>query len=210
MTSVKICGIKDPDNLRAALNAGAEFIGFVFHESSPRNINPTDAQTLQREITPDVKTVGLFVNPTDKDLRAALSQVKLDIIQLHGDESVMRVIEIKAAWKIPVMKAIRIATAEDLAQIPKFEVVADWLLFDTKVEGEAGGTGKSFDWNLLGNKTFKKPVMLGGGLTPENVATAIKIVKPNAVDVSSGVESTRGVKDPAKIRAFIEAVQENG
>ncbi len=207
MTLVKICGVRDAENLRAALDAGAAYIGFVFYKDSPRYIESAAVQALAREIPEDVKIVGLFVDPTDKDLRHVLSLVKLDMIQLHGDETPLRVIEIKAGFNIPVMKAIRVGGVEDLKDISKYEAVADWLLFDTKVEGEAGGTGKAFDWNLLVGRVFSKPFMLGGGLTPENAAGAIRLVKPSAVDVSSGVERARGVKDPAKIRAFIEAVE---
>jgi phosphoribosylanthranilate isomerase len=206
MTAVKICGIKDVVNLRAALSAGADFIGFVFYKDSPRYIDPLEAQTLAREIPNDVKIVGLFVNPTDKELNKVLSAAKLSMIQLHGEENPLRIVGIKAAYKIPVMKAIRIASEADLDGIEKFENAADWLLFDTKVEGEHGGTGQSFDWSILKGRTFKKPWMLGGGLRPDNVSRALDVVKPAAVDVSSGVERERGVKDPEKIKAFIEAV----
>lgn len=208
MTKIKICGLKTPETLRAALDAGTDYVGFVFYPPSPRNIDAAQAYALSREIPADVTLVGLFVNPTDKELNAVLSRVRLGLIQLHGDEPPLRIIEIKAAYKIPVMKAIRIGGIEDLAQVEKFEKSADWLLFDTKIEGEAGGTGKSFDWTLLRGKTFQKPWMLGGGLTPENVRRALNILQPGAVDVSSGVESARGVKDPAKIRAFINAVRQ--
>lgn len=207
---VKICGITDAENLRAAMNAGADYIGFVFYAPSPRAITPDAARELSREMVGGIKKVGLFVNPTDQDLRNVLSHVALDMIQLHGDESVIRVIEIKAAYKIPVMKAVRIGSAEDLAGIEKFETAADWLLFDAKIDGEAGGTGQVFDWSLVQGRSFKKPVMLSGGLTAEAVKRAIEVVKPAAVDVSSGVERARGVKDPAKIKAFIEAVNKNG
>lgn len=207
MTGIKICGLKEAETLQAALGAGANYIGFVFYPQSPRAINPQTAHALSREIPGDVTTVGLFVDPTDKEINATLSRIRLGMIQLHGNESPLRIIEIKAAYKLPVMKAIRIGGVDDLAQIEKFEKVADWLLFDTKVEGEAGGTGKSFDWNLLKGKTFKKPWMLGGGLNAGNVRDALNILQPDAVDVSSGVESARGVKDPEKIRAFIDAVR---
>lgn len=206
MTAVKICGIKDAENLRAAQNAGAEFIGLVFYPPSPRAIDAKTAQDLLREKVDGSKIVGLFVDPTDQDLRNVLAHVKLDMIQLHGDESPMRVIEIKAAYKIPVMKAIRVGSATDLEIASKYGA-ADWLLFDAKVDGEAGGTGTSFDWDLLKGRSFTKPVMLSGGLTPENVREAIDVVKPAAVDVSSGVERQRGVKDPAKITAFIKAAR---
>ncbi len=210
MTGVKICGLKDPELLRAAVGAGADYVGLVFYPGSPRHIEPAAAQALLREIPADVSVVGLFVNPTDKELRQTLSFVKPGMIQLHGDESPLRIIEIRAAYKIPVMKAIRVAGAQDLNGIEKYEAVSDWLLFDTKVEGQAGGTGKTFDWTLLEGRTFKKPWMLSGGLNAANVGGALNVARPDAVDVSSGVESAPGVKDAAKIRAFIEAVTTHG
>lgn len=206
MTAVKICGIKDAENFHAAQNAGADYIGFVFYPPSPRAIDPKAAQELAREKIGRAKIVGLFVDPTDNGLRNVLTHVKIDMIQLHGDESPMRVIEIKAAYNIPVMKAIRVSNASDIDAATKFGA-ADWILFDAKIDGEHGGTGKSFDWNLLKDRNFTKPVMLSGGLTPENVAEAIEVVKPAAVDVSSGVERERGIKDPAKITAFIKAAK---
>ena len=207
MTAVKICGITDTENLRAALDAGAKYIGFVFYKDSPRNIDPQVAWKLSREIPDDVTAVGLFVNPTDKELNAVLSSVKLGIIQLHGDEDPMRIVEIKASYGLPIMKALRIGDADDLENIPKFEKCADWLLFDAKIDGQQGGTGKTFDWNLLKDRKFYKPWMVSGGLNAGNVAQALNILHPDAVDVSSGVEKERGQKDPAKIREFIEAVK---
>lgn len=207
MTAVKICGITDSENLRAALDAGANYIGFVFYKDSPRNIDPQVAWKLSREIPDDVTAVGLFVNPTDKELNAALSTVKLGLIQLHGDESTMRIVEIKASYGLPVMKAIRINNESDLEEVKKFEKSADWLLFDAKINGQHGGTGKSFDWNLLKDRKFLKPWMLSGGLNAGNVAEVLNILHPDAVDVSSGVEKERGVKDPAKIREFIGTVK---
>ena len=207
MTTVKICGITDTENLRAALDAGAKYIGFVFYKDSPRNIDPQVAWKLSREIPDDVTAVGLFVNPTDKELNAVLSSVKLGIIQLHGDEDPMRIVEIKASYGLPIMKALRIGDADDLENIPKFEKCADWLLFDAKIDGQQGGTGKTFDWNLLKDRKFYKPWMVSGGLNAGNVAQALNILHPDAVDVSSGVEKERGQKDPAKIREFIEAVK---
>lgn len=219
-TGVKICGLKDKDNLRAALDAGAEYVGLVFHPASPRFIDVQTAWSLAREVPPDVKIVGLFVNPSDRELTKILSQVKIDMIQLHGDEDPLRVIAIKSGYNLPVMKTIRVAGEDDLSGVAHFEKAADWLLFDTKLppaltlppihggEGWEGGqsfgdTGQSFDWNLLAGKTFKKPWMLSGGLNAENVKDALALLQPDAVDVSSGVENISGEKDPDKIRAFI-------
>jgi phosphoribosylanthranilate isomerase len=207
MTEVKICGLKDSENLKAAIEAGADFVGFVFFEASPRNIDFHTAANL-RQLTPEnVRAVGLFVDPDDETLKKFALGLKLDMIQLHGDETPDRVMEIKRKFGIPVMKAIRIGDKTDLDQLEYFQPVSDWLLLDAKVEGEHGGTGKSFDWSLLRRRKIEKPWMLGGGLNAGNVASALGILRPKAVDVSSGVEIERGVKDAAKIRTFIEKVK---
>lgn len=207
MTQVKICGLKDTENLRVAIDSGADFIGMVFYPPSPRNIDYHTAANL-RQLTPEtVKAVGLFVDPDDETLEKFAAGLKLDMIQLHGDENPDRIMEIKRALHIPVMKAIRVGDKSDLDQLEIFQPVADWLLLDAKVEGEHGGTGKSFDWSLLRRRKIEKPWMLGGGLNSGNVASALGILRPKAVDVSSGVEIERGVKDAAKIRAFINAVK---
>lgn len=205
MPSVKICGITSLDNLRAAEKAGAQFIGFVFYPKSPRNISPEDAGGLSKQTT--LTKVGLFVDPTDDELLTILKIVSLNMIQLHGDETPSRVMEIKALTGKPVMKAIRVASTADLALAPNYALAADWLLFDAKVEGATGGTGKTFDWSIL--KSFRpgKPWMLAGGLTSENVKEALKTLSPTAVDVSSGVESAPGVKDAGKMAAFVANVR---
>ncbi len=208
MTAVKICGLKDTNNLRAAVEAGTDFVGFVFYSDSPRATDYHSAANL-RQLTPaHVKAVGLFVNPTDAELEK-YAGLRLDMLQLHGSETPERVAEIRRKSNLPVMKAIAVADTGDLKTIPAFESVADWILLDAKVPGEHGGTGQSFDWALLKGRTFHKPWMLSGGLNPGNVAEALKIAQPTAVDVSSGVESARGVKDSAKIRAFIETVKKS-
>lgn len=207
-TAVKICGLSKPDTLEAAIRAGARFVGFVFYEDSPRYVAPDIAASLAREVPTGVRSVGLFVDPEDAFLEQVLGTVPLDMIQLHGHESPARVAEIKARFQMPVMKAIRVGEAEDLAEISAYEEAADWLLFDTKSEGALGGTGHAFDWTILKGQIFRKPWMLGGGLNAGNVAGALSILKPAAVDVSSGVESARGVKDAGKIQGFIEAVKD--
>lgn len=227
MTAVKICGVTGPENLSAAAGAGARFVGFVFYPPSPRALSFDIAWTLAQKVPTGLRSVGLFVDPDDDMIRRITGGIPLDMIQLHGDESPGRVAEIKAATHMPVIKAVRIAGPEDLQIVAGYEAVADWLLFDSSSpppnppptggreedakasEGEGaqpGGTGQTFDWSLLEGRTFKKPWMLAGGLTAENVGKALKTLRPDAVDVSSGVEKSRGVKDPAKIKAFIEAV----
>ena len=209
MTAVKICGLSDPQNLQTAIDAGTRFVGFVFYEPSPRNVSFDTAWNLARAVPTSIRSVGLFVNPDDELLERVLTGIQLDMVQLHGNETPGRVAEIKDKYKMEVMKAIRVREESDLDGIEGFEAAADWLLFDSKPEKATlpGGTGHSFDWSLLEGRTFSKPWMLGGGLSPENVGDAIKKLSPNAVDVSSGVESAPGQKDPAKIKAFIEAVK---
>jgi phosphoribosylanthranilate isomerase len=209
MTAIKICGLRDSENLGAAIDAGANFVGFVFYPKSPRNIDFHTAANL-RQVTPaHVKAVGLFVDPSDADLGKFAVGLKLDMIQLHGEETPTRIAEIKSKFGLPVMKAIRFGSKNDLQQIDLYQPVSDWLLLDSRPQGAKlpGGTGKTFDWNLLSEKKFEKPWMLSGGLHAENVRMALAILKPDAVDVSSGVETERGVKDPAKIRDFIATVK---
>lgn len=203
MTQVKICGITDSPSLKAACDNGARFVGLVFHPASPRNLELDIAAQLSRQIPTGVRSVGLFVDPSDQQLEGVLSMVQMDMIQLHGTESRTRVAEIRKHFGLDVMKAIKINSQDDLRQIPDFRPVADWLLFDA-----GAGDGKTFDWSLLDG--YDDPTgrwMLAGGLTAGNVSDAIKDLAPPAVDVSSGVEKTRGKKSPDKIRAFLNTVK---
>lgn len=206
MTAVKICGINTPEALEAATSYGARYVGFVFYPPSPRNVSFDIAWNLARAVPTGVRSVGLFVDPEDALLEQIVTGIQLDMIQLHGNETPGRIAEIKSKYAMPVMKAIRVRDESDLDNIAGYEAAADWLLFDSKPENAAlpGGTGHSFDWSLLKGKTFSKPWMLSGGLTPENVPDALAQLSPNALDVSSGVESAPGVKDAEKIKAFIE------
>ena len=206
MTFVKICGIKDPVSLQAATENGAKFIGLVFYPPSFRYVETEQAKILARHIPTGVKAVGLFVNPTNEELDKVLPITQLDMIQLHGNETPGRVQEIKDTYSIKVIKALPIGGEEDLKQVGAHEAVADWLLFDTKV-AEHGGSGQSFDWTLLQGKTFNKPWMLAGGLHKDNIADALSVLAPHAIDVSSGVEREKGVKDPEKIKEFLEHVR---
>lgn len=209
MPDIKICGIKEAGALKTAIDSGARFIGLVFYPKSPRYVEPEQARILSRMTPTGVRTVGLFVNPDDSWLSHVLGAVPLDMIQLHGTESPVRVQEIKSRYHSPVIKAISIASAGDLADVDTYVQVVDWLLFDTKspISDEHGGSGRTFDWNILKNKKFTKPWMLSGGLNAGNVGEALSILEPDAVDVSSGVESERGVKDPSKIAEFIQTVK---
>ena len=207
MTFVKICGIKTPEILQVACEAGARFVGFVFYTSSSRYIHPDQAWELARQIPTGVRSVGLFVNPTDRDLEVTLGRVPLDMLQLHGDETPERVEDIRNRYEMPVIKALPVGSAQDIDAAKAYEDVADWLLFDTKAPvGDYGGTGHSFDWTLLQQKQFKKPWMLSGGLNSDNVGQALSLLSPAAVDISSGVERVRGEKDPVLVKGFIEKI----
>lgn len=206
---VKICGLRTAEAVAAAADAGARYVGFVFFAKSPRNVSVDEARALAAEVPVGVAKVALVVNADDDTLDDIVGNVPLDMLQLHGSESPARVAEIKARYGLPVMKAIGIADAADLAQIDAYSPVADQLLIDAKPPKEAdlpGGNGLSFDWRLLaGRKYWTKPWMLAGGLTADNVAEAIRLTGARQVDVSSGVESAPGVKDPARIAAFVKA-----
>ncbi len=204
---VKICGIRSPEALEASVTSGARYVGLVFYPPSPRAVGPTEAAALARLAPTGVRTVGLFVEPDDELLDRILSQVPLDVIQLHGAETPGRVAEIKAAISMPVMKAIRVAEARDLVVVPDYEAVADMLLFDAKpppnVTALPGGNGVPFDWTILAGRQWARPWMLSGGLTAENLAESVHTTGATAVDVSSGVEDRPGHKVPDLITGFL-------
>jgi len=205
---VKICGLKEPAHVAAAVEAGAAYVGFVFFPKSPRHLQIPVAALLAAEVPPGVAKVALTVNATNAELDAITDRVALDMLQLHGAETEERVAEVRARYGLPVMKAVGIADEADLATIQTYGRVADQLLVDAKPpKGAAlpGGNGLAFDWRLVARKYWPCPWMLAGGLTPENVATAIHLTGARQVDVSSGVESAPGVKDTGLIRAFIAA-----
>lgn len=208
MAQVKICGMTRPGDLAAAVSAGARYAGFVFFPKSPRHLTVAAAGALAATAPPGIALVGLFVNPNDAALDEVLARVPLDILQLHGTESPARVAEIKARTGLPVMKAVGISTPADLEPLWDYGLVADLLLIDAKPAPDAalpGGNGLAFDWRLLVGRRILKPWMLAGGLTPENVAEAVRLTGAPMVDVSSGVESAPGVKDADRIRAFVQA-----
>ncbi len=204
--NVKICGLKTPDTLKAALDGGASFVGFVFYGPSPRCILPGPAASLAALVPDEVAKVGLVVNADDVTLESILRKVPLDILQLHGEESLERVGEIKRAYGLEVMKAVAVAGLDDLRAARAYQGVADSLLFDAKAPHDAdrpGGNAKAFDWDLLAGEEWEVPWMLAGGLNVENLAEAVKITGADVVDVSSGVEDAPGVKSVEKIRAFL-------
>lgn len=206
---IKICGLNNIETLRVACDAGADFVGFVFYPPSPRAVTPAQAANLTAHVPETVKTVGLFVNPTDEEIATTLLTARTDIIQLHGDEPPNRVATLRAHSGKPVIKALRIATRADLSTAALYAPVADYLLFDARVEGSPlpGGNAQSFDWSILTGFTCPTPWFLAGGLTPQNVAEAIKQTGTRLVDVSSGVEIRAGIKCPEKIRDFITAAR---
>ncbi len=202
MTRIKICGITREQDARAAVASGANALGLVFYAKSPRHVTIEQAARVAAAIPPFVTVVGLFVNPTAEEVREALRQVPLDVLQFHGEEPA----EFCAQFGRPYLKAIRVKPGVDLVQCSARYSGAQGLLLDAYVEGTHGGTGASFDWALISHD-LPLPVILSGGLTPENVAQAIRQVQPYAVDVSSGVEAAKGIKDAAKVAAFIDEVK---
>ncbi len=207
---VKICGIRDAEGFDAALGAGADLIGFVFFPPSPRFVEPAQAQALSARHAGGPLRVGLFVEATDDTLAATLAACPLDILQLHGEETPARAAAIRARFGLPVMKALGIAEAADLDAVAAFAPVVDRFLFDAKPPPGGplpGGNAQPFEWRLMAGRAIAKPWLLAGGLTPHNVAEAIRTAGAPGVDVSSGVERARGVKDPALIHAFVAAAK---
>jgi phosphoribosylanthranilate isomerase len=209
---VKICGLKTPDALDAALDAGADLVGFVFFEPSPRHIVRYEtARELSARVKGRAGKVALTVDADDAIFARIVESLKPDMLQLHGKETPQRVAALKAKFGMPVMKAIPVETKADLAAIANYTGIADRLLFDARAPREAtrpGGLGTPFDWTLLKDLDPGIPFMLSGGLDAGNVAEALAITRAPGVDVSSGVERAPGEKDPEKIRAFIVAARE--
>jgi phosphoribosylanthranilate isomerase len=208
----KICGMKTAVAIETAIAGGAAFIGLVFFARSPRHLTPTEAGALSRPIAGKVGRAGLIVDETDAGIAAILADCPLDLLQLHGRETPARVAEIRARFGLPVMKAIAIASAEDLAAARAYEAVADRLLFDAKPPKDMqnalpGGNAVSFDWELLAGQRFSRPWMLAGGLTTANLAQAARASGARAVDTSSGVEDLPGVKNLQKINDFLRLAQ---
>lgn len=207
---IKICGLKTAATLEAALEAGADLVGFVHFPKSPRHVSLEEAPALAAQVRGRALKVALTVDADDATLAAVIAALDPDILQLHGRESVERVAAIRALFGRPVMKALPVSRRKDLATVPAFAAVADRLLFDAKPAPDdllPGGNGRPFDWTLLAGLDVPRPVMLSGGLDPDNVARAIAVTGVDGVDVSSGVEDAPGVKSPEKIRAFVAAAR---
>ena len=205
---VKICGLRDPVMLRAAVDAGAAYIGLMFFAKSPRNVSLAQARDLALLVPMGVAKVAVVVDPDDTMLDALVAQVPLDMLQLHGHETPGRVAAVKARFGLPVMKVVGVADTADLAALDDYARVADQILVETKPAKDAvlpGGNGLPFDWRLIAGRRWPVPWMLAGGLSAGNVAEAIRMTGARQLDVSSGVETAPGVKDARKIRDFMTA-----
>lgn len=200
---VKICGIMDEAALSASIAGGADFVGFVF-TASKRRIQPEMAGVFCHRAPSSLGLVGLFVDPMDAEIETVLAQAKITHLQLHGKETPERALELKQKTGLQIIKAIPIASPSDLKIAAQYEEVVDYLLFDAKPSGvQAGGNGQCFDWNLLKGSYFKKPWFLAGGLTPDNIAQAVKQTGARLIDLSTGLE-TEGRKDLQKIRIVLD------
>lgn len=208
--AVKICGLSTPEHVAAAVDAGADLVGFVFFPKSPRNVSIETAKALSAAVPDRVRKVALTVDADDDLLRAIADESGVDMLQFHGGETPERVLEVRQAFELPVIKALPVSEAADIARADAYTFAADMLLFDAKPPKDAtrpGGNAESFDWGLLQGAKIALPWLLAGGLDPENVADAVRRTQAPMVDVSSGVEIAPGEKDSAKIQAFIRAVK---
>ncbi len=209
-TLVKICGLRTPETLDAALDAGADMVGFVFFPKSPRHVSTAEAAMLGARTGDRARKVALTVDASDDELAAIVDALHPDILQLHGHETPARTAAVRARFGLPVMTVVGVSAPDDLAGIAERAAAADLVLFDAKPPKDAalpGGNGVSFDWNILAGLDLGKPFMVSGGLDAGNVAEALARTGAGGADVSSGVESAPGVKDPRRIKAFIEAAR---
>ncbi len=209
--TAKICGINDPEAMRAAITGGASHVGLVFYPPSPRAVKPGEAMALSAVVPERVQKVGLFVDPEDDQIDKTLFVVKLDMLQLHGDETPDRVRDLKARTGKKVMKVIKVSEPKDLVRAEAYVRIADALMFDAKPpkgmkDALPGGNAVSFDWRILSGRKWPLPWMLAGGLTKDNVATAVELSGVRIVDTSSGVEDVPGHKNVDKIAEFLRAV----
>ncbi len=210
MADAKICGLSRAEDIAACVEAGARFVGFVFYPPSPRSVTVAGAAALAVEVPPGIAKVGLFVDPTDDEIDAVTAIVPLDFIQVHKVSDRERLGAIRARAGLPLIAAQPVGTAADVDEGIALAGVADMLLFDAKPAQDAtlpGGNGVVFDWRLLANRRIPVPWMLAGGLRPDNVARSVMLTGARMVDVSSGVESSPGVKDADAIRAFVAAAR---
>jgi len=208
--AVKICGLSTRETLDAALDAGADMVGFVFFPPSPRHVSFDAARELATAVKGRAQKVALTVDADDATLSAIITALRPEILQLHGHESVARLLQLKQKFGLEVMKALPVETTADLAGLPDYAGVCDRFLFDARPPRHAtrpGGLGTTFDWHVLENLDLKRPFMVSGGLTADNVAEALRVTRAGGVDVSSSVERAPGVKDPQLIERFIRAAR---
>jgi phosphoribosylanthranilate isomerase len=208
--AAKICGLKTPETVAAAVAGGASLVGFNFYGRSPRCTDPATAKQLAASVPPAVRKVGLLVDDSDARIAEILGTCDLDLLQLHGHETPERAAEIRARFGKPVIKVIPVSEAADLDRAAAYEDIADYLMFDAKppksmANALPGGNALSFDWTLLSGRRFQRPWLLAGGLTPDNLVEAVRISGAPMVDVSSGVEDRPGEKNVSKIKAFLDA-----
>jgi phosphoribosylanthranilate isomerase len=206
----KICGLRTPETVDCAIEAGASMVGFVFFPPSPRSISIADASTLVARVPVGIKKVALTVNADDDFLREIAKNTGINVFQLHGNEQPERVFEIRHTFGLPVIKALPVEDSVDLMVARGYDAVVDYFLFDSKPPKNAsrpGGNATAFDWSLLKGFSLAKPWLLAGGLTPQNVSQAVEISGAQMVDVSSGVEDALGVKKLDKIRSFLKALE---
>jgi phosphoribosylanthranilate isomerase len=208
----KICGLKTPETVAAAVAGGAALIGFNFYAKSPRSVDPATAKRLAADVPATVRKVGLLVDDNDARIAEILAGCDLDLLQLHGHETPERVAEIRARFGKPVIKVIPVSAAADLDRAAAYEDVADYLMFDAKppksmANALPGGNAISFDWTLLAGRRFRRPWLLAGGLTADNLIEAARISGAPTLDVSSGVEDRPGEKNVSKIKAFLDAAR---
>ena len=210
MIKVKFCGLNSSAAVQAAARAGAAYVGFVFFSKSPRHLSIEKARALAQETPAGIIEVALTVDATDTFLDQLTENVPLDLLQLHGRETPARVAEVKARYGLPVMKAVGVAQASDLTKIDHYAAVCDQLLIDAKPPEQGilpGGNGLAFDWRLIAGRNWPLPWMLAGGLSPETVPAALQMTATRQLDVSSGIETSPGVKDQGLMLAFMAAVQ---
>lgn len=213
MTEIKICGLREAETLDAALEAGADYVGLVFFGPSPRNVSLADAAALADRARGRARIVALVVNPDEALLAEIAAGVRPDAVQFHGSESPDFIAAFRAGFAGETWKAILVEDAADVEAARAYRTAVDRILFDARPPRDAtrpGGNGEAFDWTILSGLDLGKPFVLSGGLNPDNVVEAVRIAGPGVVDVSSGVERAAGIKDPAKIRAFVDAVRGAG
>jgi phosphoribosylanthranilate isomerase len=208
--AAKICGLKTPEAVAAAVAGGAALVGFVFYGRSPRCVDPAAVKQLAADVPADVRKVGLIVDESDERIAEILRGCDLDVLQLHGSETPERVAEIRRGFGKKVIKVLSVSTGADLDRAAAYENVADYLMFDAKPSKSMagalpGGNALSFDWTLLAGRAFRLPWLLAGGLTPDNLVDAVRVSGAPMVDVSSGVENRPGEKNVSKIKAFLDA-----